>query len=106
RGRDRRSDRHRSRGGHMNLAMLLDIPSMIVPDDAAIMTEKGTTTYGELRANAAAVAGHLASLGVGPGDRVGLFATNSAEYVAALFGIASRGAVTVPMNVRARGEEV
>src|SRR6058998_3797543 len=87
----------------MNLAMLLDIPSMIVPDDAAIMTEKGTTTYGELRADAAAVAGHLASVGIGPGDRVGLFATNPGEYRRGLFRIGPRGGGAGPNDRRAPG---
>lgn len=89
----------------MNLAMLLDIPASIVPDATAVSGERDETT-GELREAAARVAGLLSSLGVSAGDRVGIFATNSAEYVEAIFGIAVLGAVAVPMNFRARGDEL
>ena len=85
--------------------MLLDIPASIVPDAAALAGERGED-YAELRRRAGQVASLLTELGVGPGDRVGIFATNRAEYVEALFGIAVVGAVAVPMNCRARGEEV
>ena len=89
----------------MNLAMLLDIPASIVPDAPALL---GPTveTFGELRDAAGRTATLLAGLGVGPGDRVGLFATNSPEYIEALFGASILGAVAVPMNYRARGPEL
>ena len=89
----------------MNLAMLLDIPASIVPDNPALL---GPTveTFGELRDAAGRAAPLLQDLGVGPGDRVGLFATNTPEYVEALFGVSILGAVAVPMNYRARGPEL
>ena len=89
----------------MNLAMLLDIPASIVPDAPALLGAE-TESYGRLRDAAGRAAGLLASLGVGPGDRVGLFATNSPAYVEALFGVSVLGAVAVPMNFRARGPEL
>jgi acyl-CoA synthetase (AMP-forming)/AMP-acid ligase II len=89
----------------VNLAMLLDIPASIVPDAPALLGSS-VETYGELRDAAGRAAGLLAGLGVGPGDRVGLFATNSPEYVEALFGVSILGAVAVPMNYRARGPEL
>lgn len=89
----------------MNLAMLLDIPASIAPETPGLLADR-TESLGELREAAARVAGLLEQLGVGPGDRVGLFATNSPAYVETLFGISVRGAVAVPMNCRARGAEV
>ena len=60
----------------MNLASLLDLPSMIVPDEVALIdtTAPGgprEITYGELREAVSQVAGLLQSLGCEPGDRVG-----------------------------------
>lgn len=94
----------------MNLAMLLDIPASIVPDTPALV---GRGTVGDeeedfsvLRDRAGRAAGLLASLGAGPGDRVGIFATNNPAYVEALWGISILGAVAVPMNCRAKAPEV
>ncbi len=90
----------------MNLAMLLDIPAMIVGDHRALVDSGGESTYDGLRAAAAKVAGLLASLGVGSGDRVGILSTNRRELVEVLFGISARGATVVPMNFRAKADEL
>ena len=87
--------------------MLLDIPASIVPDSTAVIDSEGRSeSYHELRAAAGRAAALLGALGVAPGDRVGLFATNSLEYVEALLGVSILGAVAVPMNFRARGPEL
>jgi malonyl-CoA/methylmalonyl-CoA synthetase len=44
------------------------------------------------------IAGGLHGLGVKPGDRVGLFAANSVDWVLAYLGIQRAGACVVPMN--------
>src|SRR2546423_1385823 len=82
----------------MNLAMILDIPASIVPEEPAVLGAEGAVTYEDLRQRVSRRAGQLAALGVGPSDRVGIFATNSVGYVEALLGVASAGAVAVPMN--------
>jgi acyl-CoA synthetase (AMP-forming)/AMP-acid ligase II len=84
---------------------------MIVPDSVALIDATGAggcreVTYGELRDSVAHTAGLLTELGAGPGDRVGLFATNSPAALEALFAIAAIGATAVPMNYRAADEEV
>ncbi len=95
----------------MNLASLLDLPSMIAPDsvvaiDTTTAGEDRAITYEELRGAVSQTAGLLMELGVGSGDRVGLFATNSAAMVEALFASSAIGATIVPMNYRAADEEV
>jgi acyl-CoA synthetase (AMP-forming)/AMP-acid ligase II len=95
----------------VNLASLLDLPSMIVPDSTALIdtTAPGgarEVTYGQLREAVAQAAGLLNELGVGAGDRVGVFATSSCATLEALFATSSVGATVVPMNFRAADEEV
>ncbi|HUF96729.1 MAG TPA: AMP-binding protein [Ilumatobacter sp.] len=89
----------------MNLASLVDIPSLIAPDAPAI-AGPAAADYLQLRAAVGRGATLLSGLGVDAGDRVALFATNSVEYIEALFAIASVGAVAVPMNSRALDREV
>ena len=56
-------------------------------------------TYASLFEQTNALAAHLATeLGVQPGDRVALWLKNCPEFVPALFGILSAGAVVVPIN--------
>jgi malonyl-CoA/methylmalonyl-CoA synthetase len=62
-------------------------------------------TRDELRTHAEAVAGGLHALGVAPGDRVGLFAANSLDWVVAYIGIQRAGACLVPMNPAYRSAE-
>ncbi|MGP2441547.1 FadD3 family acyl-CoA ligase [Streptomyces sp. JW3] len=54
-----------------------------------------------LRAVAAARA-----LGIGPGDRVGLCAPNSAEWIVAALGIQGAGGILVPLNTRFKAGEL
>jgi acetyl-CoA synthetase len=54
-------------------------------------------TFGELRDRSARFASGLATLGVGPGDRVATLMGKSAELVVALLGIWRLGAVHVPL---------
>lgn len=93
----------------MNLATLLDIPTMIVPDAPALIDtrrEGPLRTYAVLRERAARATGVMRDAGVLAGDRVAIFATNCEQYVDVIFGTAALGAVAVPMNFRAASDEV
>ncbi|MET9830838.1 FadD3 family acyl-CoA ligase [Streptomyces sp. NPDC006385] len=46
------------------------------------------------------------ALGIGPGDRVGLCAPNSAEWIVAALGIQGAGGVVVPLNTRFKAQEI
>ena len=54
----------------------------------------------------AALAEHLAGLGVGRGDRVALAMRNLPEWVASFFAITSLGAIAVPLNAWWTGAEL
>lgn len=90
----------------MNLAELLEIPASMFPEREVVRFEGQTITYGELEHRVAQTAGALQALGVGPGDRVAAIQTNTPPVVEALYGAARLGAVLVPLNFRARDEEI
>jgi acyl-CoA synthetase (AMP-forming)/AMP-acid ligase II len=62
-------------------------------------------TYGDLLAEARTVGAGLVALGVEPGDRVAIWAPNSARWIVALLGLFQAGAVLVPINTRFKGPE-
>ncbi len=56
------------------------------------------STYGDVSRMAARFAGLLAERGIGPGDRVVLWAENGAEWIAAFHGCILRGVLVVPLD--------
>jgi acyl-CoA synthetase (AMP-forming)/AMP-acid ligase II len=89
----------------VNVALLIDIPALIAPDAPALLGAE-SLDFGGLRMAVAKAGGLLHDLGVGRGDRVGVISTNSVEYVQAMFAAAMVGAVCVPMNYRAKQNEI
>ncbi len=69
--------------------------------------EDGQTrlTYAELVDEARTFAAALVASGVEPGDRVAIWAFNSARWVIAALGLWQAGAVLVPINTRFKGGE-
>ena len=59
---------------------------------------RGITTYGEIAHLAGRFAALLVQQGIGPGDRVLLWAENSAEWIAAFYGCLLRGVLAVPLD--------
>src|SRR3954463_5662499 len=83
----------------MNLAAAHKIVSRKASAKPVIFCGEQRVTYGELLQQTEALAEHLqTSLGVFPGQRIGLWLRNCPEFVPALFGILSAGAVATPIN--------
>jgi fatty-acyl-CoA synthase/long-chain acyl-CoA synthetase len=76
------------------------------PERAALIFPGIRHSFAELDRRARHVARGLHGLGVRRGDRVGLLATNSVEYVEGLFGVSYLGAVPVPLNARHKATEL
>jgi fatty-acyl-CoA synthase len=76
------------------------------PHRRAIHFQGRELTYAELDALANRVARALMAAGIGTGDSVALFATNSPEFVATFFGCARIGAVLVPINLMFNADDV
>jgi long-chain acyl-CoA synthetase len=64
--------------------------------DIALLTGKTEYTYCQLRAASARMLGELLSLGIQPGERVGILAENSLLWVSAYLAALKLGAIAVP----------
>jgi long-chain acyl-CoA synthetase len=62
------------------------------------------TTYGEIARLAGRFAALLVQRGIGPGDRVLIWAENSAEWIAAFHGCMLRGVLAVPLDSNGTAE--
>lgn len=76
------------------------------PGDPAFIQDGATTTYGELRCMAEAVARSLAESGVSFQDRVGILAENSPFWAAAYLGILKTGAIATPLPSRLTADDL
>ncbi len=76
------------------------------PDRAITVFEGEATTYGEMAARVAALAGGLHERGVGAGDVVALLSFNCPEFLEAMFAANRLGAVAMPINWRLAAPEV
>jgi HIP---CoA ligase len=87
------------------------IPEMVVSaadrfgDAEAVVDGPLRLTFPELVERIRCAAGAFADLGVGKGERVAIWAPNSAEWIIAAFGLLTAGGVLVPVNTRFRAEE-
>ena len=90
----------------MNTTDFLNISAAICPDRGAIVFEGKRYTFSQLNERANRLANALLNLGVSKGDRVAMLQVNSNQHVEAYFAAAKFGAIYVPLNFRARGEEL
>ncbi|MFF8450029.1 FadD3 family acyl-CoA ligase [Streptomyces leeuwenhoekii] len=74
-------------------------------DAEAVVDGELRWTFTELADRVRRTAGAFAAAGVGPGDRVALWAPNSAEWIVAAFGLLTAGGVLVPVNTRFLDQE-
>jgi long-chain acyl-CoA synthetase len=90
-----------------HLASLLD-DFRRLGDEVAVVRYQGNrrrvTTYGELARLAGRFAALLERRGIRPGDRVLLWAENSAEWIAAFHGCLLRGVLAVPLDANGTAE--
>jgi acyl-CoA synthetase (AMP-forming)/AMP-acid ligase II len=90
----------------LNVSEFLAITSAIVPDREAVLFEDKRITYAELAERANRLANALADMGVGTGDRVAAIQVNCNEHVEASFATARLDGIYVPLNFRARADEL
>ena len=90
----------------MNTTEFLTVTAAIVPDRVALVFDDKRITYGELASRVARLANAMSELGVGSGDRVAVMQVNCNEHIESYFACATLDAVFVPVNFRARAEEL
>jgi acyl-CoA synthetase (AMP-forming)/AMP-acid ligase II len=90
----------------MNTNDLLTIATSIVPDREFIVFENLRRTYQETGERINRLAHALSGLGLGRQDRFGILAVNCPEYIETYFATAKIGAVFVPLNFRAKADEL
>jgi HIP---CoA ligase len=87
------------------------IPEMVLStadrfgDAEAIVDGDLRLTFGELVDRVRRAAGAFAGAGVDKGDRVAIWAPNSAEWIIAAFGLLTAGGTLVPVNTRFKEAE-
>lgn len=89
-----------------NLADLFEFAVDNFGEREYIVAEGKRRTYAEMDARANRLAHHLAEQGVGPGDHVGIYALNSAEWVESLWAIFKLRAVWININYRYVADEL
>lgn len=82
----------------MNLATNLERSALFFPDRPAVSDAGIEMSYGELNDRASRIATGLMKMGVRVGDRVGLCASNSADWIAFYFGVLKAGAVSITLS--------
>ncbi|MXV90996.1 MAG: AMP-binding protein [Acidimicrobiia bacterium] len=106
--------RHRGRGRHrhyarsdvVNLGLSLLYAAERTPEADAVVDGDSCLDYRDLQRVAAKVAGGLASLGVGRGDRMALVLKNRREAVELYWACQWLGAVVVPLSWRVAAADV
>jgi long-chain acyl-CoA synthetase len=89
-----------------SISALLDRAAAEHPDRAALRMDDFVLSYAQLREAAGRMSTLLGSLGVEPGDRVGLMLPNVPAFPIAFYGALAAGAVVVPMNPLLKSREV
>lgn len=85
---------------HLQLGDLIEVLADAIGDRPALITHETELTYAQLDERATRLANHLAAVGVGPDDRVGIHAMNCPEWVEAFYACAKIRAAAVNVNYR------
>ena len=90
----------------MNTSEFLVIAGAIVPDRPALLFEGQQFTFGQLQERVNRLANSLADLGIEKGDRLATMQVNTHQNVELYFAAALLDAIYVPLNFRAKAEEL
>ncbi|MFO7962625.1 MAG: long-chain fatty acid--CoA ligase [Desulfobacterales bacterium] len=90
----------------MNTTDFFSVAAAICPDRDFMVFEGTRTTYMEAGARINSLAFKLAEMGIEKGDRVGILSVNCPQYIESYFAAAKTGAIFVPLNFRAKKDEL
>ena len=83
-----------------NIADLIERIVDLAPDREALVCGSARRTYAQLEERSNRLANHLASLGLGPGDHIGIYAFNCVEFIESMLGAYKLRAVPINVNYR------
>lgn len=90
----------------MNTTEFLTISAAIVPDRPAVIFEGKEFSFAQIQDRANRLANALLVLGIQKEDRIGVIQVNCNEFLEIYFAIAKVGAIMVPLNFRAKEDEL
>lgn len=90
----------------MNTTDFLTISNAICPDRDAMVFEGKRFTYSQISQRVNRLGNALAKLGIKKGDRVAMLQVNCPECIETYFAAARLGAIYVPLNFRAKEDEL
>ena len=90
----------------MNVAQLLERAALHHGDRVALVASERRWTYRELDAEVSVLAGGLQTLGLRPGERIGLHLPNIPEFVVVYYAAQKAGLVPLSLNVTYAAEEI
>lgn len=90
----------------MNTTDFISIANAICPERDGIVFEGKRWTFAHLNERVNRLSQALTRLGLERGDRIGMLQVNCNQYVEAYFAAAKLGAIFVPLNFRAKAEEL
>ena len=90
----------------MNTTDFLSIANAICPDRDCMVFEGKRWTYGQTNERVNRLANALVKLGVRKGDRIGILQVNCHQYIESYYAAAKLGAIFVPLNFRAKADEI
>ena len=93
-------------GDVLNVGEVLAVNAQLYPDRVAARDLRRALTYAELEERACRLASALGGLGLGPGDRLAVYAFNRVEWIEIYAACAKAGVVAVPVNFRLQAPEV
>ncbi|MFN8638278.1 MAG: long-chain-fatty-acid--CoA ligase [Dehalococcoidia bacterium] len=90
----------------MNTAEFITITAAIVPDRVGFVDPDERVTFEQFQTRVNKLAQGLLAMGVGKGQNVGVMSVNSVKFVEAFYASSAVGATFVPLNFRAKPEEL
>ncbi len=90
----------------MNTTDFINISAAICPDRAAVIFDDKRYTFARLNERVNRLGNALLKLGLKKGDRVAMLQVNCNQCVETYFAAAKTGAMYLPLNFRAKGEEL
>jgi acyl-CoA synthetase (AMP-forming)/AMP-acid ligase II len=90
----------------MNTTDFLSIATAICPERDCVVFDDKRFTYEQIGERTNKLAHALIEFGVKKADRIGMLSVNCNEHVEAYFAVAKLGGIFVPLNYRAKAEEL